>query len=658
MQIVFSHNVPHSSGASFYQYAIDHADEFKQRRDSGLLKSHAQNRRDTAKDLPQFYFDYCVRDVKFPEVVSPAYTNCLSIQRHAGKERVYDIGYVDLKGLLEFNRRIHHNSLVDDPDGIPVHLFVDNITESKASARSVCVYAIKFEDCALTYPIVIARPVRGGKKSIDYTAILTDLIDRMHKCNLRITHVVADAPKRAELRCVLQHNADMSCDYCKGEVTTLRDTDGRVIGKGWLIDQQGPAPLRTKEWMREVLDNWQDYSKPERFGITGESPLFAIKDLDPIYDMPPEYMHSMCLGVVGNLVELTMAVNKKRPSSNASFKRIPVESFNIELNDIKVPREFSRRVRQLDPAVWKAEEYRNLILFFFPIVIKLTQFPGTSAAHVAQNVVSKSLRQMSSSSKTVHKSRRRTKAEMVADTQPDLVLMANSMVRTLWNLLAFLLRLYTLPREEYAAANINTGHLMRLQDRFVRTLAETHGDWNCPYNVHQVTHLHLLREKGPFWHTSAFYGECMFAKLQRVGKPQSNNPIKVQFNCIYSSWKLGHACQKSLLISPPANKTTTSYDDSFFYTFEENEYAFFRACKVQHDSVLAHKVIIERKKPFDSSRYGQLLWHHVGVFTYIRVETESQPLETKRIDIRGKAIVVEGLIMTIANGLLRETATT
>lgn len=624
------------------RYVFDNIEEFHQRKRDGRLRGHKQYRRILAKNLPPFHFDYytivkATGQVK-TRVLGP------TIQRHPGEEMLYQIGSLEMMDLLDYHREIHHNSLPADPDGLPVHLFVDNIREAKASARSVCVYAIKFKDCALTYPVCIVRPVKG-KTGIDYDAILRGLIADLHGSGMRIVHVIADAPKRGELRCVLQHQSDVACDYCKGSVTKIRNTEGRVVGKAWLTNGD---PLRTKEWMLHVLDNWEDYTEEERFGIKSKSPLFTIPNFDPIHDMPPEYMHSMCLGVVRVLTELTMNVTKKTMSKNASFTRISVEQFDAALENVRVPQEFSRRIRHLDPAVWKAEEYRNLILFFFPAVVGLTKLPPEG-----QNWATKSLRTLSTV--TTLRSDRWTQAMKAQSTTPELITAANFLVRMLWNTLTFLLRIYTLPVPEFdyiIGRYVTRENLIMWQNRFVHILGKTHGAWNCPYNVHHVTHLHLLREKGPLWHTSAFYGECMFSKLQRVARPESRNPIRVQLDSVYSCWRAGHACQKSLTVAPEGKNV--KFDDSLFYTFAKGTYTFYKVMAGREDCVLAHKVIVGEF--VDRQRYGNFSWKRVGVFTFVRVKDEEDAVLIKKVDISGKAILVVDLIMTVANGLLRETA--
>ncbi len=57
------------------------------------------------------------------------------------------------------------------------------------------------------------------------------------------------------------------------------------------------------------------------------------------------------------------------PKTSSTIRRRRPEALTILLTDIRVPFEFSRRTRPLDDGL-KAEEYRNLALFFFPILLE------------------------------------------------------------------------------------------------------------------------------------------------------------------------------------------------------------------------------------------------------------------------------------------------
>ena len=63
------------------------------------------------------------------------------------------------------------------------------------------------------------------------------------------------------------------------------------------------------------------------------------------------------------MIELTFNVGETRKRiTNRELSSS--EKYNSLMSSIRVPREFSRRIRKLDFAVFKAQEFRNVILFF------------------------------------------------------------------------------------------------------------------------------------------------------------------------------------------------------------------------------------------------------------------------------------------------------
>ena len=74
-------------------------------------------------------------------------------------------------------------------------------------------------------------------------------------------------------------------------------------------------------------------------------------------------MHSICIGLVKRLLELTFNIGLTRTRLTSRKLSAPTD-FNSQMKKQKVPREFFRRARQLDFGVLKAQEMRNIILFF------------------------------------------------------------------------------------------------------------------------------------------------------------------------------------------------------------------------------------------------------------------------------------------------------
>ena len=90
--------------------------------------------------------------------------------------------------------------------------------------------------------------------------------------------------------------------------------------------------------------------------------MFDIPDFDIINDVPNEYMHNVCLGVVKLLFLLTFDVGVSRIKG---IRHQIVTQLSEKLLAVKNPSEFSRRTQIIDFANFKAQEWQNFFLFFF-----------------------------------------------------------------------------------------------------------------------------------------------------------------------------------------------------------------------------------------------------------------------------------------------------
>ena len=129
--------------------------------------------------------------------------------------------------------------------------------------------------------------------------------------------------------------------------------------------------LRTQDLIKYIVNKIEanpDLDKHEKKGFKGKSVFLDEQTFHFINDLPAEYMHLGCLGVVRRLLEVTFNVgeNKDRVTKR---KLSDVSQFNNLIKCVQVVREFSRRCRSLDLGIIKAQEYRNLIYFFFQLFL-------------------------------------------------------------------------------------------------------------------------------------------------------------------------------------------------------------------------------------------------------------------------------------------------
>lgn len=166
---------------------------------------------------------------------------------------------------------------------------------------------------------------------------------------VQIEALICDAPARAYLKCIKNHNAYDSCERC---VIRGEHVEGRIV----FSEQE--CCLRTDEAFSR-----KEYSSHQ----TGVSPL--IPALIPcVSSFVLDYMHIVILGVVRRLMLfLTKGPNHCRLSVRQKGE------ISQKLNALrgKMPSEFARQPRGLhDLDRWKATELRQFLLYTGPVVLK------------------------------------------------------------------------------------------------------------------------------------------------------------------------------------------------------------------------------------------------------------------------------------------------
>lgn len=446
----------------------------------------------------------------------------------------------------------------------------DGVSECRSNSNSIDVYSVRFKNCQHVYPHTITRPV--DKYKLDSKPYLQSFIDDI-KALCEIETFVGDNLKRANARGALNHASNFACEYCFAKATSFHYCDKKIEEKRKELELQisvierridlvqteeeiDQEELKTlKELKSCLINSLSDVSKvkkkvvwpsstmngeprtvakilaitnmieengplppDEAKGIIYKSPLLEIENFDMVANSPAEYLHSVCLGTTKRLLELTYNVGTTRPRVTKR-KLTPVSLFNDLMAGLKGPMEFSRRIRSLDFAVWKGQEFRNLILFYFTIVI----FP----------------------------------------------IERNAKERTLWLLLAYKIRACVLPSDEFHHVNLADIEYCCVQ--YYKLYEELFGPNNCSYNTHVVfSHLIEIRGQGPLTSTSAFGFESFYGEVRHSFCPGTPSPLKQVFEKVLLKRAIGHhSC------SPPITLTTheTALEcNNLVYTFQYRRY--------------------------------------------------------------------------------------
>ena len=232
---------------------------------------------------------------------------------------------------------------------------------------------LKFTDCRKWYHIKDLKPHGGRKHSPE--DVIGDIVKELNDAGVKISVVTCDAPMRAFLLNQMGHNSYDSCGVCKTRAgrfwidkTTKEEVDTKPDdaepgdrGKMYWPYVEEPE-LRTHEWAADLMDRFQNLTKPELYGYVGRSPLLGLRGLDLIRDVVLDPMHLVDLGIVKKF--LLLACSGPDPSAVHGLRRVDVAELNrILVRVVRVPKEFNRGSRGLHCRAdgWKAQEYRNAI---------------------------------------------------------------------------------------------------------------------------------------------------------------------------------------------------------------------------------------------------------------------------------------------------------
>ena len=200
----------------------------------------------------------------------------------------------------------------------------------------------------------------GHKKPSDVFEILKEFVDECKELeNMGITlngrqfafkihSIMCDAPARSFVRNTKGHTAYYGCDRCQ--------QSGKWQNK--MIFPEVAAPKRTDKHFRDKLN--EDYH-------LGDCPLAPLS-IDIVHQIPLDYMHLACLGVMRKIVLtwLRGPLSCRLPSRS-------VQEISRRLVSLRpfVPSEFCRRPRALsDIDRYKATEFRQILLYTGVLIFK------------------------------------------------------------------------------------------------------------------------------------------------------------------------------------------------------------------------------------------------------------------------------------------------
>lgn len=262
-------------------------------------------------------------------------------------------------GIIKY---LSYISIASTVNQLELDFNIDGCSLDKSGSIQIWPIQCRIANIQYARPIVVGI-YKGAHKPCDSNIFLEKFIMDIRKimCSgginfhgnkipIRLRCFIADAPARAF---ILNHRSHVSCQPCsKCKVSGIRH-EGRYVFNGT------NHPLRTDEEYIRCLD--EDHHKE------GRSPL-SMLPIGMVSQVPFEYMHLVCLGVMKKLLSAWI-YGKYSRLSKLSGRSIHIMC--TRLNNLKeyCPSDFARRPRSLDIcSKYKATEFRQFLLYTGPVV--------------------------------------------------------------------------------------------------------------------------------------------------------------------------------------------------------------------------------------------------------------------------------------------------
>lgn len=170
--------------------------------------------------------------------------------------------------------------------------------------------------------------------------------------NIRVKALICDSPAKSYVLKVKYHSGYHSCTKC--------------IIKGEFIDDTTCFPYDRNELPR-TDEHFRNFEYNNNYQ-SGQTILCNIPNFGLVTNVPLDYMHLVCLGIVRKLLLLWTTKSFSFKLSAAQQKQISTILINFRKH---VPSEFSRKPRGLNYIkLWKATEFRHFLLYIGPIALK------------------------------------------------------------------------------------------------------------------------------------------------------------------------------------------------------------------------------------------------------------------------------------------------
>lgn len=236
---------------------------------------------------------------------------------------------------------------------------IDGLPLSKSSTSSLwpilgCVLPYKeiFIICAYYR---YKKPANCNEFLQDFVVEMIELINNgIFLCeklyNIKIKQILCDAPTKSFILNIKGHSGYFSCTKCiiEGEYRNGRICFADIYA----------AKRTNNDFLNETDENFH----------LGYTNLKHIPQLHFIENIPLDYMHLLCLGIMKKCLYMWKTGDLK---IRLHHRKCQTLSNNLEIIKQIIPIQFGRKPRSLDYLKqWRATEYRQILLYTGPVVLQ------------------------------------------------------------------------------------------------------------------------------------------------------------------------------------------------------------------------------------------------------------------------------------------------
>ncbi|XP_028416230.1 uncharacterized protein LOC114540149 [Dendronephthya gigantea] len=179
--------------------------------------------------------------------------------------------------------------------------------------------------------------------------------NELHRRRVFALLLSADSPARAIVRNVKQFNGEYGCDWCEFEGLPVATTGPPVRYYPYRM----PVVMRSAR--KQAAYALQSTAAKPVKGVKGVSVADMLPSFDTVRGTITDYMHSVCLGVMRQMVDLWF--NSKNHGESYYIGR-QVKLVDERLQVISPPSEIHRSPRSISQRqFWKASEWRAFIFY-------------------------------------------------------------------------------------------------------------------------------------------------------------------------------------------------------------------------------------------------------------------------------------------------------